>query len=32
MLEGIKKQVYEANMEHATPRIDHLYMGKCQRN
>ncbi len=31
MLEELKKEVYEANME-LPRRAYHLYMGKCQRN
>ena len=32
MLEELKKQVYEANMELPKRGLDHLYLGQCQRH
>lgn len=32
MLEQLKKEVYEANMELQKKRTCHLHLGKCKRN
>ena len=32
MLEQLKKEVYEANMETSEKRTCHLHLGKCKRN